>query len=71
MKELMAKLCFSKVREGREINSATTLASQPPAGQSLSFIDTIVIMTLGFLFVRLAAECCSRIWFPCLRKMDH
>ena len=31
----------------RELNSATTLASQPAAGYSLSFIITIVIKTLG------------------------
>ena len=40
-----------------ELNSAATLASQPVADHSLSFIITIVIMTLGWgLFVGLATE---------------
>ena len=57
-------VCLCK---GRELNSAATLASQPAAGHSLSFIITIVIMTLGWgLFVGLAAESCDRIWLPCL-----
>ena len=54
--------------KGWELNSAATLASQPAAGHRLSFIITIVIMTLGWgLFVGLAAESCGRIWLPCLR----
>ena len=32
---------------GQELNSAATLASQPVASHSLSFIIAIVIMTLG------------------------
>ena len=54
--------------KGRELNSAATLASQPAASHSLSFIITVVNMTLGWgLFVGLAAESCGRIWLPCLR----
>ena len=53
--------------KGWELSSAATLASQPAAGHSLSFIITIVIMTLGWgLFVGLAAEGCGQIWLPCL-----
>ena len=33
--------------KGRELNPATTLASKPAAGHSLSLIIAIVIMTLG------------------------
>ena len=41
-------MCVQTVRvQGRELNSAATLASQPAIGHSLSFITTIVIMTLG------------------------
>ena len=54
--------------KGWELNSAATSASQPAAGHSLSFIITIVIMTLGWgLFVGLAAESCRRIWLSRLR----
>ena len=59
--------CTALMAKGWELNSASTLASQPAADHSLSFIITIVIMTLGWgLFVGLAAESCSRIWLPCL-----
>ena len=59
----------SWVAKGRELNSAATLASQRVACHSLSFIITIVIMTLGWgLSVELAAESCSRIWLSCLRE---
>ena len=33
--------------QGRKLNSATALASQPAASHSLSFIITTVIITLG------------------------
>ena len=43
--------------KGQQLNLATTLASQPAASYSLSFITTIAVMTLGLgLFVGLAAE---------------
>ena len=48
------------IRDG-VLNLAATLASQPAAGHSLSFIITIVIMTLGWgLFVGLAVESYGR-----------
>ena len=53
--------------KGQELNSAATLTSQPAAGHTLSFIISIVIMTLACgLFVGLAVEICGRTWFPCL-----
>ena len=63
----------------RELNSAATLASQPAAGLILSFIITIVIMTLGWsLFVRLATESCGQIgshanllWISKLLKLQE
>ena len=49
--------------KGRELNSATTLASQPAAGHRLSFIIIIVIYDLGLRPVcgagRRKAEFCS------------
>ena len=58
--------------KGRELNSAANSASQPAAGHSLSFIITIVIITLGCdLFVGLAAESCGQIWLPRLTKTKH
>ena len=36
------------IYKGRELNLAATLASQPAASHNLSFIITIVIMTLGW-----------------------
>ena len=38
---------WSQDNKERELNSVSTLASQPAAGHSLSFVITIVIMTLG------------------------
>ena len=35
-----------QLKTGQELNSATTMASQPTASHSLSFIITIIIMTL-------------------------
>ena len=56
--------------KGRELNLPAILASQPAAGHSLSFVVTVVIMTLGWgLFVGLTAESCGRIWPPCLRSL--
>ena len=45
--ELKAKLALLEVTKGQELNLAATLASQPAAGHSLSFISTIDITTLG------------------------
>ena len=62
-----------KVRhiKGQELNTATTLASRPHNGHRLSFIITIVIMTLGWgLFVELAVVSCGRVCFPCLKIMS-
>ena len=48
--------CFWWTSYGRELNLAPTVASQPAVGLSLSFIISIVFMTLGWgLFVGLAA----------------
>ena len=59
-----------RLRDGR-LNSAATLASQPAASHCLSFIITVGIMTLGWgLFVGLAAESRSQIWFPCLNEKN-
>ena len=45
----------------RDLNSATTVASQPSAGHSLSFIIIVFILTLGLgLFVGLTAESCGQ-----------
>ena len=58
---------MENMSKGRELHSVATLALQPTAGHSLSFIITIVIMTLGWgLFVGPAAESCGRIRLPCL-----
>ena len=59
--------CWKRFTLGWELNSAASLASQPVAGHSLSFIITIGIMTLSWgLFVGLATESCGRIWLQCL-----
>ena len=58
--------------KGTGLNSATTLASQPAAGHSLSLFITIVIMTLGWgLLVELAAESCGQILLPCLTPLSN
>ena len=46
---------------GWELNLVTTVASKPAARHSLSFIITVVIMTVrgGGLFVGLVAERCG------------
>ena len=58
--------------KGRKLNSAKTLASQHVAGHSLSFIITIVIMTLGWgLFVGLVSESCSWIWLSSVSSWNQ
>ena len=55
------------VFKGREPITAAALASKPAASHNLSFIISIVFMTLAWgLLVGLAAESCGRIWLPCL-----
>ena len=45
MQKAALLLLLQQQIKGRELNSATTLASQPAASHILSFITTIVITT--------------------------
>ena len=52
--------CVSWTSSKGELNSATTLASQPAARDSLSFIINVAIMTLSWgLFKKMDAESSS------------
>ena len=56
--------------KGRELISAATLASEPVASHSLSFIITVILMSLDWsLLVRLVAENCGQIWLSCLTPL--
>ena len=66
------QLCPVYVAKEWALNSAPSLASQPAASHSFSFIITNVIMTLGWgLFVGLAAESCGRIWLRRLKSVTR
>ena len=57
------------ITKGREPNSAAALASQPATGHSISFYYYCCFMTLGWvLLVGPAAESCSQIWLPRLKR---